>query len=109
MRPWKRKARRDARRTLGEGTQGDLRQDLRSQWGGSTPQHPFGDRPKGGCSRSVWADRQLERPGTSQKEDQKRPGEVKGGGVLRLLGSPGPLGLPSGSSLASLEFHQTIA
>ena len=44
------------------------------------------------------------RPGKSQKEGQEDKGEVKelGGTPLGLLGSPGPPGLPSGSSLACL-------
>ena len=46
-------------------------------------------------------------PGKSQKEGQEDQGEVKelGGTPLAVLGSPGPPGLPSGFSLASLELH----
>ena len=41
------------------------------------------------------------RPGNSQKEGQEDQREVKGLGRFPL--GPGPLGLPSGSSLASLQ------
>ena len=43
----------------------------------------------------------------AQKEGQEDQGEVKelGGTPLRLFGSPGPPGLPSGSSLAALDLH----
>ena len=46
--------------------------------------------------------------GKSQKEGQEDQGALKqlGGSSLFLLPLPGPPGLPSGSSLASLELHQ---
>ena len=48
-------------------------------------------------------------PGKSQKEGQEDQGEIKeiGGPPLIVLRSPGPPGLPSGSSLGSLTIHQT--
>ena len=48
-------------------------------------------------------------PGKSQKEGQEDQGEIKelGGAPLAVLRSPGPPGLPSGSSLGSLTIHQT--
>ena len=39
--------------------------------------------------------------------EQKREVKALGGSPLALLPLPGPPGLPSGSSLASLELHQT--
>ena len=47
--------------------------------------------------------------GKSQKEGQEDQGEIKelGGTPLAVSGSPGPPGLPSGSSLGSLSIHQT--
>ena len=50
------------------------------------------------------------RPGKSQKEGQEDQGTLKalgGGSTLALLPLPGPPVLPFGSSLASLELHQT--
>ena len=50
------------------------------------------------------------RPGQSQKEGQDDQGTLKalGGSPLALLLLPDPPGLPSGSSLASLELHHGI-
>ena len=46
---------------------------------------------------------QFQRPGKSQKEGQEDQGELKEPGAV----SPGLPGLPSGSSLASLELQST--
>ena len=47
-------------------------------------------------------------PGKTQNEGQQDQGEVKGlGAPLALTPLSGSAGLPSGSSLAFLELHQT--
>ena len=48
-------------------------------------------------------------PGNSQKEGQEDQGVIEelGGTPLAALRSPGPPGLPSGSSLGSLRIHHT--